>query len=70
MVRWLGAAPSSDAPGTGRSGAEARIVRTQKKVGRSTIKGGPSQYPKAAALSRRAPRAVPGVHTTHTRVAH
>jgi len=31
MERWLEAAPSSDAPGTGRSGAEARIARTQKK---------------------------------------
>ena len=33
MERWLGAAPSSDAPGAGRSGAEARVRVVAKKVG-------------------------------------
>ena len=32
MERWLGAAPSSDAPGAGRSGAEARECELEKKV--------------------------------------
>ena len=38
MERWLGAAPSSDAPGAGRSGAEARGARRglEKKVGGRT----------------------------------
>jgi len=36
MERFSGAALLSDAPGAGRSGAEARIVRRQKKVARST----------------------------------
>ena len=31
MERWLGAAPSSDAPGTGRSGTEGRVVRAEAK---------------------------------------
>jgi hypothetical protein len=52
IERWLGAAPSSDAPGAGRSGAEAR-VRAEEGVGKKRrevrIKGGPSQYPEEAA---------------------
>ena len=36
MERWLGAAPSADAPGAGRSGAEARArEEAKKKVGRT-----------------------------------
>jgi hypothetical protein len=46
MVRWLGAAPSSDAPGTGRSGTRRRAHRAvRKKRSDARIKGGPSQYP-------------------------
>jgi hypothetical protein len=48
----LGAAPSSNAPGAGRSGAEARGTQEHKKKGRTEdarIKGGPSQYPEEAA---------------------
>jgi hypothetical protein len=48
MERWLGAAPSSDAPGAGRSGTRRRAHRAErKKVARThaRIKGGPSQYP-------------------------
>ena len=35
MERWLGAAPSSDAPGAGRSGAEARAEGGRQKKTRS-----------------------------------
>jgi hypothetical protein len=42
----LGAAPSADAPGAGRSGARRRASRKGKKGRTDTrIKGGPSQYP-------------------------
>ena len=38
MERWLGATPSSDAPGAGRSGARRRALRAErkKKEARST----------------------------------
>jgi hypothetical protein len=45
IERWLGAAPSSDAPGAGRSEAEARVramvggVRAKKVENSSEIKG-------------------------------
>ena len=47
----LGAAPSSDAPGAGRSGVEARGARRgcTNFCTDARIKGGPSQYPEEAA---------------------
>jgi hypothetical protein len=38
MERWLGAAPSADAPGAGRSGTRRRALRAErkKKVARRT----------------------------------
>ncbi len=52
MERFSGAAPSSDAPGTGRSGAEARMRADAKKESThgELIKGGLSQYPEEAAV--------------------
>ena len=50
MERWLGAAPSSDAPGAGRSGPGAEQGEAAQIFGRThELKGGPSQYPEEAA---------------------
>ena len=69
MERWLGAAPSADAPGAGRSGARRRAPRKGKKVARtnelkgvraSTLKGccarlfqGPQDFSKKIVFENR-----------------